>query len=295
MSQLHRLLLVASLALASAPHVARATPSEGPAAQSEAERLYNEGRTAFDAGDYAKACALFQQSYSSSGSAGALLSRADCEEKRGNLGTAYDLWKQGEALLVREPDRATFAATRASALEGRLVSVDVELPITTGLALEVDGVRLDAPRSPIRVQAGRHVIKAIAPSGEADEEAIDAVLGESLRVSLLENLKADGPTPDAAPSGITPLGIAGWSLVGVGAASLVGFAVTSGIFLSECGSLTVCDVPKTDVEGLGIANVVLLIAGGVLGLTGGALLIADVTMAANVTTDQAHFRLGARF
>lgn len=298
--------VVVSGVLASLPTVAHAqagSPEPAPpkepatAETSEAQRLYNEGRTSFDAGDYTKACALFEQSYSLSGSAGALLSRADCEEKRGNLGTAYELWKQGAALLVREPDRAAFATTRANALEARLVEVELVLPSTSGVVLEVDGMSLGPARSPLRVQAGKHVVKATAPSGETDEATIEAVLGTPLRVELLEDRGASPEKlrPPPEESGISALGIAGWTLVGVGAASLVGFAVTSGVFVSECGSITVCEVPKSDVEGLGIANVVLLVAGGVLGVTGGALLVVDVTMQADVSTDGAFFGVGARF
>ena len=286
-SSLRHLVVFAALA---AGLGARAASAQSPD-DARARQLFEEGQKAITDKDFATACPKFEESYKIGGVVGALLSWADCEESRGRLATAYDLWQQGEAKLVREPDRLDFVTKRVAALKGRVPHIEVTIgqQSATDVQIELDGKPLSIARGAIAVDPGKHTLRASAKGLPAEEQTFDIGPAETKNLSVLSKpAQAGGATPTAtatatttassfpsgAPSATGPSGMAigGWTLGAVGLAGLIGFGVTGGLVLSKCESLSPCKAPRSDVEPINVANAVLL-GVGIVGLGGGATLL----------------------
>src|SRR4051812_33228673 len=85
-SQARFALLAVLLAAAFAPTTARAQGSA-------AEALFNEGRKALAAGDLETACARLRASDKLDPAPGTKANLAECEEKRGRVATAWELYR----------------------------------------------------------------------------------------------------------------------------------------------------------------------------------------------------------
>lgn len=139
-----------------------------------AETLFREGKALMKAGDLTAACPKLAESYRQDEATGTLLALAMCQEKKGELASA---WTSFNAVIGRSEqegraDRATAARARAAALEPRLsrltVSVNPETASLQGLEVKRDNLVL--PRAawgtPTPVDAGEHVVEASAPGHE---------------------------------------------------------------------------------------------------------------------------------
>jgi len=91
--------------------------------ESEAERLFREGRDAMKAGDPATACARFAASQSLDPAPGTLLNLALCEEKLGQLSLALRHAKEAEKLLPADDDRLPIARALIARVKPALVTV----------------------------------------------------------------------------------------------------------------------------------------------------------------------------
>lgn len=287
-------MLVGALVAAAPRALAQGAPA------GEGLKLYEEAKVALQDKDLAKACALFDKSYSLSGSAGALLSWADCEEQRGRLAKAHELWAQGEALLARDPERAEFARTRRAALDPRLGRIEIHVPDGVEATVSLDGVEVRAGAH--RVDPGDHVVEGRSRGAATARQAVHVGAGEATTVELFHDLhrpKEEPPPPlvrapnepvagpgtsRVADPGTSRVAVAGWVVGGVGALSLVGFAVTGGVMLGQCGSLSECEASSSTVEPLGIANAVLLGVGAAALATGVVLLVVDAKRARPTST-----------
>src|SRR5262249_26584812 len=89
------------LVLVHAPGVARASGND-PAA---AEALFREGRAAAQKGDWETACPKLRESQRLDPAAGTLLNLADCEEHRGKVATAWQLYRQVVESLPETDER----------------------------------------------------------------------------------------------------------------------------------------------------------------------------------------------
>jgi len=278
--------LVAALALVTANLPARAQPADDADARGRA--MFEDGKRALDAGDLATACSSFEQSYIVSGVPGALLSWADCEERRERFATALALWKQGEAKVVGNEERRRYVRDRQTAILAKVSYIDLRLPAAPleDLKVTLDGRAVDVTAGPVAVDAGEHTVVAEARGRDRSEETIRVGVGERATATLFGGgtsgppAKPDAPPPQPPPDAAAssdpslPFFIAGGVTAGVGVASFIGFGVTGGLILSACGDLGDCPASERgSVDGLAVANAVTL-GLGVAGVAAGVILFA---------------------
>lgn len=276
--------------------VARASPAAAqPAddADAKGKALFDEGKRAIEAEDIEKACRKFEESYVVSGVPGALLSWADCEERRGRFATALSLWKQGEAKVVGNPERQEYVRNRQLAVVPMVSWLELLLPPDRleGLSVTLDGRPIDVTKGPVAVDAGEHRVVVEATARKKNESIVRLDIGERKTVTLFSGKdvsEASAPaaspekrdTPATGPVGPVgdsdprlPFFVSGGVVGGVGVASLVVFGVTGGLILSTCGNIDLCPASERDtVDGLAIANAVTL-GVGIAGVVTGAILL----------------------
>jgi hypothetical protein len=101
-----------------------AQPDAFVAPTTRAAQLFSEGRELKAAGKIDEACARFEVSWQAERATGTELNLADCRERQGKLLEAWELFDEAARISEREgnPTRATFARTRATALDARLMT-----------------------------------------------------------------------------------------------------------------------------------------------------------------------------
>ena len=273
------LLLAAALALAgaAAEGVARA---EDPAA----EALYQEGRRAVIAKDWALACQKFRESHDREPAPGTLLNLADCEENRGAWLEALAHFQSAERLFRAGDPRGAYAKQRALALDHRMPKLTLRLhpasPI--GTVVERDGVPLGTPLlgSASPLVPGDHVVVVRAPGrlevrttirlAEGDAREIEVAAGAPLppgAAAVDAKVAAVPPaTPPAAASAPlaakveprsvesappSPLRTAGFVSLGVGAVGL-GVGLISGFLTMNAKSTADQNCPATGCNQTGL-------------------------------------------
>jgi tetratricopeptide (TPR) repeat protein len=138
---------------------------------SEAELLFRAGKSALNRGDYAEACFLLERSYQAGPATGALLALALCQERAGQLASAYYTYQR---VIVRcrdekRIDREQVAVNKLEQLRPRLSWLSIELanPVTPGgLSIKVDDASYDASQlgKALPLDSGRHHVVVEAPS-----------------------------------------------------------------------------------------------------------------------------------
>ncbi len=111
-----------------------------------------------------------------SSAVGTRLNLALCREKQGRTATAWSLFTELEAVLVRAGDtvRATIAHQHGAALASQLKKIVIEVPTPpAGLVLKLDGVPLPtgALGTEIPLDPGNHNLVASAPGKKNWEQA----------------------------------------------------------------------------------------------------------------------------
>src|SRR5689334_22746525 len=96
-----------------------------------ADALYQEGRRAVIAKDWATACKKFQESHDREPAPGTLLNLADCEENRGRLVDALAHFEAAGRLFQVGDERVTYAKQRASGIERRVPKLTLRLHPTS--------------------------------------------------------------------------------------------------------------------------------------------------------------------
>lgn len=142
------------------------TPS---AARAEPERLFQEAARRMNAGDYARACPLLEQSQKLEPASGTLLNLGDCYEHLERMPLAYRAFAEARELSISTSrlDRAEVAAARMKRLMPLVHFIQV-LPPTRqpeGLSVTLDNEELPASRwsTPLPVEPGVHIIRVSAP------------------------------------------------------------------------------------------------------------------------------------
>jgi hypothetical protein len=264
--------------------------------RASAETLFQEGRELLDAKKYEAACAKFEASIEAEPSVGAILNLARCHELLGRTATAWEKYREAAILAGKlgQKDREEGALQLAAELEPKLSRVTIE--ITTrpeGLSVTRDGREIPGVGlgSPIAVDPGIHRIEARAPGRRSWSREIvvgDQADEHTIVVPELE-LGDDGAPPATAPveNGSDAVPIAGWTLVGGGAALLL-VGTTLGVVALQrtndlegddtlCGVDRLCTADGLDeldgVRTMANAATALLVIGGAAAVAGGAVLL----------------------
>jgi hypothetical protein len=238
--------------------------SAGAGAQSRdpaaAEALFREGRAAVVKSDWETACPKFRESQRLDPAAGTLLNLADCEERRGKLATAWQLFRQlGEGLAPGD-DRLPVARQRAAALERRLPHLTVRYAGTPppGTKIRRGDVELgDASfGSALPVDPGTYTVTASAPGYATTTSVVTVAEGASSVVEVqLGAPSAGGEIPAKVPASTNRT--AGWVIAGVGAAGLATGVIAGILTLSRKGTVDEncnADTKKCNQAGLDAAE-----------------------------------------
>lgn len=193
------------LAAAALPAAAQSRDAAG------AEVLYRAGRDAGRRGDWETACAKLAESQRLDPAGGTLLNLADCEEHRGQLAHAWQHFVQAQALLPKGDARASFARSRAAAVDKRLPRLNVRLADGAAAGTHVlrDDQELGAPSLGVSlpVDPGEHVVVARADGridgrvqvslAEGETREITVTLGPTVSSAASPQAPAPYPTPAA--------------------------------------------------------------------------------------------------
>src|SRR5262245_14503400 len=94
-----------------------------------AEALFDQGRTAMQEGDFAKACGLLERSQHIDLGIGTLLYMAECYEKSGRTASAWATFREAAdaAEAAKKTDRARTGRERAARLEPTLSRLTIQI------------------------------------------------------------------------------------------------------------------------------------------------------------------------
>ena len=182
---------------------ARLAGADGP---SEADRLFDEGRTLAKAGDYAGACDRFEKSFAVDHAPGTELNIGDCHEHLGHLRAAWQAFSSAADEFERsgEAARAKFARDRATTLASKLAEIEVTVadPTLAGLTISIAG-RDVKPEATIHdhVEPGTITITAAAPGRPPFTTSSQVVAGARLAVAIPSALGAAVEVPAVSTAG----------------------------------------------------------------------------------------------
>jgi hypothetical protein len=242
------LLLVTSLSAVSLP------ATHADAQPVDAAKAFAEGRTAFEARDFAAALPSFQRAVEATGSPNARLYYARCLREVGRIVEAYDQMEQTvrEARTAAESDER-YAVTRDSAaaelalLETRVGLVVVVLgPGLEGTTLSVGGNPVDPSRTgrPITVLPGNVTVTASDARGVRASAQAAVPAGSVMSLTLSPTAAPPDPQTAAAPPPAASDDGPGFGVVrglGIGVAALG----VGGVVLFAVGTVQADDAVAT--------------------------------------------------
>jgi hypothetical protein len=199
---------------------------------SEADKLFEEGRTFAKAGKYEEACDRFQRSFAVDHAAGAELNLGDCHEHLGHLRQAWQLYTAAADEWDRtgESSRAKFARDKADAVAKMLaeVVVDVAEPEATGLVITIAGHDVKpSPEIHDRVEPGTITVTARVPGHPDFQTTVTGVAAARVAVAV-PAFAAAAPPPASASEDRhrSRIHAAYWLAAGGGASAVASLAFT---------------------------------------------------------------------
>lgn len=216
-----------------------------------ADALFREAQAQVQAGDLDRACVLFAESEALEPAAGTSLNRADCEEKRGRLATAHELFIRAKESLPAGDERIAYATRRASALAPRVPKVVLRAAPGAPSSLVVKSgttiLRSAAFGVPLPLDPGTHTVEASAPGFAPRVFTVTLAAGETKTLEVAPGEKAASNDAGARP----PQGNAtvGWVIGGAGVVALATGIVTGVAVLSHVDTYKEHCTPGCDDEG----------------------------------------------
>ncbi len=282
-------------------------PAVALAQADQALQLFKEGREAMDSKDYNVACAKFEESHALDPRVGTLLNLGLCEESRGRLVRALEVWRMAAELGARLDDpRKAEAASKAEALGARIPKLTLVMPADapSGAVVRVElgtaparALTRDELDKPVPVDPGKVTI-TVEVNGKRSTKVVELAEGASEEV-LLEVPSSDGTSTDPDPGagagggGVDGLMIAGFVAGGVGIVGMVVGGVFGGIAKSKddeskalappdgCDESYNCGAAglalNDDAIQAATVSTALFIAGGVLTAVGVTLVVVSLT------------------
>jgi hypothetical protein len=295
------------MALAVVAFVVLGLPTAAQADHEAAKQLFRAGRAAYERGDFRAAAASFEQAAQAEPHAQAWYAAGDAWASARSADRAVYAFERALELGGLPPKRVQEVERRVATLSRRLGVADIRGP--TGSAVTVAHV----PRAelPLRVylQPGDHRVELIEPAYAAQSKQVQITAGKTVEVTF----DYEPQEPDAAPvseptvappepvdpptdePAVAPA-VAGWAMVGLGAASAVVAAAVTAVALDARDEWE-ADRRDMDLfdraETLRTATGITWLAAGVLTAAGSTILIVDA-----ITNDQgapaASLRIGPR-
>jgi tetratricopeptide (TPR) repeat protein len=281
-------LVALALAFAALPTAAQPPPSgPGAAEEDRRTRLFKEGKTAADAGQWAEAAAKFREVVKIRSAPKALIALGVAEEKQGHLVAALAVYKQAreEAADKALTDELKTANAALESIRSRVPRLTFSPPdALTGARVELDGAEARPENGVLLADPGDHTVVATSSRGtfrttvslkEGAEREIAVVFGQAERISTQDPRPIAPPDKGAGaapPTGAIVVAAAGLALGGAGAALY-------GVGSSEYAkSDELCPGPacSRDVLDRGNAARTQIIAGDILMIAGGVALAGGV-------------------
>ena len=253
-----------------------------------AESLFQQGLTAMERGEYARACGLLGESQRLDPGGGTLLNLALCQERAGKIATAWARYHDALGIARRDAreDRITFASEHIRLLEPRLprLAISMNEPLA-GARAKVDGVDLAASawETPSPIDPGQHVLRVEAPGHAPWTTTVAVGEAETRRVTVPRLSPAAMMEVTPAPPGRTQR-ILGWSLTGVGGSAVIAGAVLGALAIgaestadASCPGTGACSDPRgldasSRARSFSTAATISAIGGAIV-LAGGIVLL----------------------
>ncbi|MBW2525216.1 MAG: hypothetical protein JRI23_13615 [Deltaproteobacteria bacterium] len=168
-----------------------------------AESLFQQGKAAMTAGNYAKACPLLDASLKEDRAVGTLLNLALCHEKQGKTATAWAEFREAAGMAERDDqlERAHGARKYAAKLERRLSTITIAVPEPVdGLVVTRAGRMIPPATYGVAVAAdpGSYTIEASAPGHQGWATTIELGPRADRKTVTVPNLGS--PTLSTGPA-----------------------------------------------------------------------------------------------
>ena len=271
----------------------------------KADVLFHEARKLAVAGDYAHACPKFEESERLDPAPGTLLNLADCEERLGHVVAAAEHYRLAASGFPQRDDRRLYCAKKADALDARAGHLTLRLaadaPMNTVVRENGETVPSSALGRPAAVDPGQVAVVVSAP-GHADESyPVDVGEGAIVEV-VLHAGPASAPhtvvvvraVPEATTRRASPLAPVGVAIGAVGLVTL-GVGIATGLMAVDRANTvkTHCNTTSDVCDDVGLAaahdgallsplSTALVVAGGVLAVSGAVLFIVGRTSQTHV-------------
>jgi len=246
-------LVIALLAAASRAH----------AQEAAADALFDSARSALAKGDFERACEQFRASDKLDPAPGTELNLADCEEKRGRLASAWELFRTVEEKLSPNDERLPVAHARALALQPRVPHLILSLapgapPSST---VRARGVELGAATFglPLPMDPGAYELVVSAPGFAPRTFSLRLAMAENRTLSVTPG----APIKEAVPAGSAPQAASssgginrrrlGFALGGVGIAGLGVGAIAGALMLGKKSAVSDGCNPDKSCTNAGLA------------------------------------------
>jgi hypothetical protein len=208
-------------------------PASEPTSSTDASALFLRGRELAKDGRFDEACAVFDRSYQLDPAPGTGLNLADCLERRGQLGRAWQLFDRVARSAQGAPSRARFARQRADALAVRLAQVTVKLaePRAAGLVVQLGEIALSpalaaAPEVEIAIEPRDVELVATAPGRRPYRRVVHAVAGIAQSIEIPALTALDDPADRRRRRSRVYLA------AGLGTAGAIGWAGSAGFAIA---------------------------------------------------------------
>jgi hypothetical protein len=312
-----------SIALLTAARPLWAQSAQTGASDASAD-LFREGRQLLNKGRFTAACEKFRASLELRRSPGTLLNVGNCLEGEGNLVGAFGVFEEVRALAAAEPDARKAAVWAAAAeqerasLEPRIPRLTIRQPVDATVRVTLDGRPLEAFGQPLRLDPGRHEVRASASGKQPFARRLELAEAqvESLDIPVLDPVpslpEAAAPAPPSAASASVAADTGSprlwpWVLIGAGGAVFAAGAVTGLVAAKmhsdledECPNMGCDDLSSAQRgEKTALAADVTMLAGLVTAGVGAVWLLSadesDTSLAAGCSAGVCGAELHGRF
>jgi serine/threonine-protein kinase len=188
-----------------------AAPSTGqPRDKVTAEALFQDGRRLLEESKYSVACAKLAESQRLDPAVGTLLYLALCYEQSNRTASAWQTYLSAESAAreAGQTERMHTAHERAAALEPKLITLTIQVPLATaGLEVTRDGVLLGqaAWDAAFPIDPGEHTVTASAPGKQSVTLRVTlkgAVAHEVVTLPLLKDAPVTTPSASSPNVGM---------------------------------------------------------------------------------------------
>ncbi len=165
-----------------------------------AEKLFEDGRAALKLGHLDEACDAFRRSTELEPRVGTLLNLGECEERRGRVASAWEVFVEAKTLAAIQKDqRQASAEKRVAALATRLPYLVLAVKRGAGVQVTRDGAPVPAAEwdHEVPLDPKHYKLEASAAGHRAWTTEIDLAEGQHLAVEIPE-LVAEASEPASA-------------------------------------------------------------------------------------------------